>query len=359
MSPTDVSSSHLRDQGPGRSTLSPRQVLTSRLRLPTLLLVAVLAYGTSGYVVLAHYGVLDALFMTVITVSTVGYGEVHRLNSTGEVFTITVIVFGVVVVFAWLGTVTATLASGELVRGMRMRDMQKRIDKISGHYVVCAYGRVGRAAASELTRAGAQVVVVEPKAELEPLLIESGLPYLIDDAVNDSALEAAGIRRAKGLICAVDSDAANVYITLGARELNPDLVIISRASSRASIDKLMRAGSDRVVLPYSVSGVRMASLALRPAVLEFVDMVSEAGGMRIEELVLAENSPIAGMTVQQACTPYPGLMVLAVRSAGTDNFRQVEAGTRLGVGDLIIALGPPDSLLGMAAAAAPSQQSSQ
>ncbi len=229
--------------------------------------------------------------------------------------------------------------------------MQRQISRLTDHFVICAYGRVGRAATQELLRNGADVVVVEVQESLEDLLIEADVPYVIGDPSEESVLEEAGIRRARALLCAVDSDVVNVYITLSARALNPDLFIIARASRPESVEKLRRAGSDRVVSPYAVSGVRMASQALQPAMLEFVDMVSVAPDLRIEELVLAEGSPLATRTVQEACAPYDAVMVLAVRSGDGELLIPPRADTVLDAGDLIIVVGPADALAGLAKAA--------
>jgi len=326
-------------------------VLAARVRLPLFLLGLALLYGTAGYMVIEGYSVVDAVYMTVITLATIGYGEIEPLSAVGRVFTITLIAFGLAVVFDLLARFTTLLASGRLSRSIERRAMQRRIQDLSDHYVICAYGRVGRAATKELLRQGASVVVVEAQEPLEPLLIEADIPYLIADPSEESILEEAGIRRAQGLLCAVDSDVVNVYITLSARALNPELFIIARASRPESVDKLRRAGADRVVSPYAVSGVRMASQVLQPAMLEFVDMVSVAPDLRIEELMVGEGSALATRTVQQACQPWKGVMVLAVRSAEGDLHVPARGDTVLGEGDLIIALGPADALGAMAKAA--------
>jgi voltage-gated potassium channel len=174
--------------------------------------------------------------------------------------------------------------------------------------------------------------------------MEAGVLYLIDDPTREEVLEQAGVAKAKGLLCAVDSDAINVYITLLARARNADLFIIARASSPESVEALGRAGSDRVVSPYRLSGVRMAALALRPAMLEFVDMVSVAPDLRVEELVVGDRSALAGATVQEACAPYDGVMILAVRSPDGQLLVPPRADTGLNHGDLLIVVGPIDAL---------------
>ena len=222
--------------------------------------------------------------------------------------------------------------------------MRQRIAGLRDHFVVCAFGRVGQAAVEELHGQGVGVVVVEPDPAKEPDLIEAGVPYLIEDPTREDTLDQAGIGRAKGLLCAVDSDAVNVYITLLARARNPDLFIIARASSAESVEALGRAGSDRVVSPYRLSGVRMASLALRPAMLEFVDMVTVAPDLRVEELVVGKRSALAGLTVRDACAPYDGVMILAVRSPDGRLLVPPRADTALERGDLLIVVGPITAL---------------
>ena len=328
-----------------------RRLVAARVRLPVVLLALALIYGTIGYQVIEGYSLLDAVYMTVITLATIGYGEIEPLSPAGRIFTITLVAFGLVVVFDLLARFTTLLASGRLSRSIERRAMQRRIQNFSDHFVICAFGRVGRAATQELVRQGAEVVVVEVQESLEPRLIEADVPYLLADPSEESVLEEAGIRRARGLLCAVDSDVVNVYITLSARALNPDLFIIARASRPESVEKLHRAGADRVVSPYAVSGVRMASQALQPAMLEFVDMVSVAPELRIEELVVGAGSRLASRTVQHVCAPYQGVMVLAVRSQAGDLHIPPRAETVLGEGDLIIAVGPADALAGMARAA--------
>jgi voltage-gated potassium channel len=222
--------------------------------------------------------------------------------------------------------------------------MRQRIDALRDHYIVCAFGRVGQAAVEELVAQGAGVVVVESDPGREAAMEEAGVPYLVDDPQKEDVLEQAGIARARGLLCAVDSDAANVYITLLARARNPDLFIIGRASSAESVEALRRAGSDRVVSPYRLSGTRMAALAFQPAMLEFVDMVSVAPDLRIEELVLGDRSPLAGVTVREAASPYDGVMIMAVRSSDGALLVPPRADTVLKADDLLIVVGPMDAL---------------
>ncbi|HUQ62211.1 MAG TPA: potassium channel protein [Acidimicrobiales bacterium] len=324
------------------------RVVAWRVRIPLALLAFTLVYGTVGYAVLEHFSILDSVYMTLTTLTTVGFGEIHPLSQSGRVFTMTVIVFGVLGTFGLLAEFTALLASGQVGKFLERRSMQREIRDLEHHYVICAYGRVGRAAAQELVEQGAQVVVIESKVELEPMLVQSGLPYLVADPTQESVLEEAGIHRAEALLCAVDSDAINVYITLTARAMNPNLFIIARASSPDAVDKLERAGSNRVVSPYTVSGARMASLGLSPAVIEFAEMVSVAPDLRIEELVVGEGSPMAPSTVRQVCEPYEGVMVLAVKRPAGELVVPPGADTIVNEGDVLIILGPAEPLAQLA-----------
>ena len=188
--------------------------------------------------------------------------------------------------------------------------MRRRLDELHGHFIICAYGRVGRAIAAELEAEGVPFVVVDSKAELEPDLERDGQCYLIGDASDEAVLRKAGIERARGLICAVDSDAENVYITIVARSLSPGLLIVARAAREQSANRLYRAGATHVVSPYVTSGRRMANLAVRPHVVEFFD-VARAGqpGLRLEEVEITEGSPLAGRTLHELRGPAVPLLI--------------------------------------------------
>ncbi|MBA3281963.1 MAG: NAD-binding protein [Acidimicrobiia bacterium] len=332
---------------PGSGTIRHRlrdRLLATPAGLPVAALVLALVYGTGGYMAIAGFGFVDALYMTVITLTTVGFGEIEPLDAVGRVFTITLIVFGLGSVFGLLAVLTGQVASGQLGRSLTRRAMRQRVEESRDHFVVCSFGRVGRAAVEELQTQGVGVVVVEGDVSLEHELVEAKVTYVLDDPTREEVLERAGIDRARGLLCAVDSDAANVYITLLARARNPELFIIGRASSPESVEALKRAGSNSVVSPYRLSGSRMEALALRPAMLEFVDMVNMASDMRVEELVVAARSSLVGATVRAACSPYEGVMILGVRSADGRLLMPPRADTSLAAADLLVVLGPISAL---------------
>lgn len=307
-----------------------------------------LVYGTAGFMVIEGFGLINAVYMTVTTLTTVGFGEIEPLEPAGRIFTLSLIAIGFTASFTLLAVLTSLVVSGQLGRSLTRRSMRQRIDSLRDHYIVCAFGRVGQAAVEELVAQGAGVVVVELDPAREPEMIAAGVLYILDDPTREDVLEQAGIERARGLLCAVDSDASNVYITLLARARNPDLFIIGRASSPESVEALTRAGSNRVVSPYRLSGTRMAALAFQPAMLEFVDMVSVAPDLRIEELVVGERSPLAGASVRDAASPYDGVMIMAVRSADGSLLVPPRADTELAAGDLLIIVGPMDALADLA-----------
>jgi voltage-gated potassium channel len=229
-----------------------------------------------------------------------------------------------------------------------MNQATRSIGHLSGHYVICAYGRVGRAVLEELRRRNCTTVVIESKPELEPLLAEHGVPCISGDPADESVLRRAGIERARGLICAVDSDAANVFITLTARALNPDLRIVARASERASIGKLVRAGADEVVSPYGLTGRRMAVLAVQPSVLEVLDLLNLGSDIRLEEVSIRARTHLDGLTIAEARARYAGVAILALKKPGSEISANPDGAVGLAPGDLIVALGPAEILNRMA-----------
>jgi voltage-gated potassium channel len=225
---------------------------------------AVVIYGTVGYIVLEGWPFLDALYMTITTMTTVGFREVNELDTGGRLFTLTVVVLGVGTALIGISLLAAAIAEAELGGLTRRRRMAKRIEALREHFIVCAYGRVGRAAVRELQAAGVDFVVIDPKDELQGRMERDGVPFMMDDPSLEPVLRRARVEAARGLICAVDSDATNVFITLAARSLNPDLFIVARASEPDSYDRLERAGADRVVSPYVSSGRHMVRMAWIP-----------------------------------------------------------------------------------------------
>ena len=328
-------------RGPGR-----------RLILALVGLLVLLAYGTAGYVLIERWSFLDALFMTVITVSTVGFEEVHRLNAAGEVFTISVIAFGVIGFLYTFGVLVELLSSGYWEHHRRARRVQRRLDDLRDHVIVCGYGRTGRQAGIELAQSQQPFVVIEWNPDGLASVEQDRVLHVLGDASSDEVLGRAGIRRARALISAVDSDERNVYIVLTARSLRPDLYIVARSSHPDSAEKLRRAGADRVVSPYTLSGRRMAALAMQPAVVDTFDLL--VGGadtsMRVEELVVGADR---GKRRTAADLRRSGAVLLALRSG--DGALRVGPGDDeiLRPDDIVVAMGTRDQLTTLAATLGP------
>lgn len=319
---------------------SRRDGLLAQFWLPLLLVAIALIYGTVGFLLIERASLLDALYQTVLVLSTIGTGTPEPRGDGAKIFTISLILVGVAAVFAGIGVGTETLVSGELTRWARRRRMTGRLGRISGHVVVCAYGRVGRTVVAELRAQGRAVVVIEQKPELEALLAEQRLQHVVGDPRDERVLRAARIEQARGLVCAVDSDAANVYITLTARALNPALRIIARGSEPGSADTLRRAGADEVISPYRLSGRRMALLVMRPALVEILDLLGFGPEFRLEEVEVRPGSRLDGLTIGEALVRYPGASILAVKQPGAEVTAAPDQALRLAPGDLIVSVGP-------------------
>jgi len=338
------------DRGDPRPLTEPGGPLR-RLLLALVGLLVLLVYGTVGYMLIEGYGFLAALFMTVATVSTVGF-QVGHLGGAGEAFTISVIVLGVIGFLYAFGMLVELLSSGDLQRHGRARQVQRRLDSLRDHVIVCGYGRTGRQAGIELTQSQQPFVVIEWNPDGLANVEQDRVLHVLGDASDDEVLERAGIGRARALISAVDSDERNVYIVLTARSLRPDLYIVARSSHPDSAEKLRRAGADRVVSPYTLSGRRMAALAMQPAVVDTFELLigGADSSMRVEELVVGAA---AGRAHTAADLRRSGAVLLALRSG--DGALRVGPGDAevLRPDDIVVAMGTRDQLTALAAALAP------
>ena len=298
----------------------------------------VIVAGTGGYAILG-FGFVDALYQTVTTITTVGFREVHPLSTVGELFTIALILVGVGTALYTFGILLEALIEGHLRQQLRRRQMDRQIRQMTGHFIICGGGRVGRAAVLYLDALGKQVVVVDQDpAPLQGL----DYPTLLGDVTDDNVLQAAGIGHAYGLIAALNTDANNVYVTLSSRALRPDLVIIARARTEDSRSKLLRAGANRAVNPQLIGGQRMAAFALHPHVAEFLDVVmhDETLDYRIEEIKISPASPMIGRCLADTALGFTtGALVLAIRIASGQFIANPARDTRLDPDTILIALG--------------------
>ena len=291
------------------------------------------------------FSFLDAVYQLVTTITTVGFREVEPLSNVGKVYTLGVIFFGVGTALYTFSVLIEALIEGEIGNAFGRRRMERTINEMKDHVVICGWGRVGRALAQYVTGAGQQVVVIDVDAER---LERCSYPVVQGDATDDDVLRSAGIGRARVLAAALTTDADNLYVTISGRALNPDLFIIARARVESSEDKLTRAGANRVVNPQSIGGARMAAFALQPHVAEFLDVVMHDGSLefRLEEIVVPFGSPIEGRSLRDAhLRDKTGALVLAMRDETSGKFMtNPDPETVICTGQILIAIGTSTQL---------------
>ncbi|MDR3631840.1 MAG: potassium channel protein [Desulfocapsaceae bacterium] len=319
----------------------------SRLKISALLLVVIIGSGTAGYIVVEGWSAFDALYMTIITISTVGFGETHPLSTAGRVVTLCIIVSGIGVLTYSLGLVAQIIVEGELRRLFGRRKLEKKIAQLKDHYIICGFGRIGSTIAKELSAEHIPIVVIE-QAPLHVEQIEScRYLYLNMDATADSTLLKAGLHRAKGLVTAVSSDADNVFIALSAKGLRPDIFILARASDTKNEDKLLRAGASRVVCPYQMGGRRMAEILQRPTVVDFIDntMMNNALDLKMEEAVIGPTSMLIGKTIVTSNLRQDfGVIIVAIKKASNEMIYNPMPTETFDAGDVIVVIGKKDGL---------------
>lgn len=311
--------------------------------LPIVIGLAVLpTLGVIGYCTIEKWSVLDSLFMTVITLSTVGYKEVHPLSDAGRIFTMVLIVGGGALAAYGFTQLAQILFSGEWRRQWDQQKRNRMLTKLSGHIIVCGYGRVGRNVAAEVTAEGLPYVIIDLDPDKVARVHEAGGLAVLGDAALESKLKEAGIDRARGLVAAAKSDAENVFIVLTARSLRPDLPIVARADVEESEPKLRRAGANRVILPYHITGRRLVTMLVRPNVADFLDEVSHASGMELllEQIHVDEHSSLSGQTLAEAQTRHQfDVTILACKTADGKWNSRPHGSTRFEAHSQIIALG--------------------
>jgi voltage-gated potassium channel len=318
-----------------------------RLGPPLIMLAVVLTCGTLGYVFIEDWNAWDAVYMTVTTVATVGYREVHPLSLAGQAFTLLLVLVGVSTALYTFSAFATVVVEGGWSKYLGHWRDTRMINSLSDHYVVCGFGRIGSIVANEFKRQKTPYVVVERSADRVREAIAQGHLAVEGDASHEETLKGLGIERARGLVAAVGTDAENVYAVLTARVLKSDLFIIARAEGEDSQQKLKRAGADRVVSPYRIGAVQIAQTALRPAVVDFVEIATSSDNLElsIEEIRIEEGSAIAGQTLS-AAIPRDKVNVVVVgiqHAQGRMEFNPT-ANTVLHGGDHLIVLGSTASL---------------
>lgn len=303
--------------------------------------------GTVGYCFIEGWDFEESLYTTIITLSTVGYGDFYPHSREGRLFTVVLIIFGVGTMLYTVGLITETMVEGRLRILMGRGRMVKMINKMNNHYIICGCGRIGSLICKELAAEKVDFVVIEKNPEINQLIQEEGLVYCQGDATEDKTLLAAGIKKAKGLVCVLPTDAENLYVILTAKELNPNIYILSRSEEEESEHRLLRAGADRVMSPYTLGGMRMAMAILRPAMLDFIEITTSGQSLdlRMEEYAVCEGSALVGKSLAESeIRQNYGLIIVAVKKESGKMIFNPLANYVIEKGDKLIALGEEDSI---------------
>jgi voltage-gated potassium channel len=325
--------------------------LRHRFIYPLIAVFATILFGTIGYHVLEGWSWFDGLYMTIITLATIGYGETHPLTAAGRVFTIILIIVGVTVFGFLVSILTQAVVENQIAEALGRRRLFKDISQLKDHYILCGAGRVGMRIIDELKRKGVDFVVIERDEAVAEKLLTRGNLVLIGDATDETVLEGARVRTAKALITAASTDAENVYIVLTARGMNPDIYIVTRANDLAAERQLKRAGADKVVSPVLIGSHRMAQAALTPAVADFIELttMTETLDLNFEQVRISKGSQLDGKQIKDsrirsehnamivAITPLEGQMIFNPNGEQT-----------LRAGDLLIAIGTRSGLARLA-----------
>jgi voltage-gated potassium channel len=321
--------------------------LARRFLVPLCAIIATLTIGTVGFSLIDHYPPFDAFYMTLITMTTVGYAEIHPLSRGGRIFNSLLIFFGVTTIFIAIGAMTQTIIELQLGEFIGRRRNQRMIDKLKDHFIVCGFGRVGRGAAAELKHANASFIVVDTRPERVEQAIADGMLAVAADATRDETLRQIGVERARGLVAALASDADNLFVLLSAKGLNSRIFVATRAAEEGAEEKLRRAGADSVFAPYTITGHRLAQSLLRPHVLQFLDFTTKDIGMDVsmEQVRVSEKSRAASQTIQQLQLGRDiGVIVMAIRKNDGAMIFNPPADTPVSAGDYLIVMGQQQNL---------------
>jgi len=317
------------------------------LLLSVLLALCILVLGATGYMIIEGWDFLDAVYMTVITLTTVGYGEVHEVSRIGQLYTILLIFIGVAFCLYVAGSVVQFMVEGRIRTILGRRSLDKKIDQLKNHYIICGYGRIGRVLCNQLKRKPIDLVVIDKNQELTPILDEDKVLYLFGDATDEANLNKAGIQRAKGLIAVMATDTDNVFLVLTARQLNPDLYIIARASQDESKSKLQAAGANKVESPYEMGAVSMAQRIIRPTVTNFLDLAfaHKRKDIQMEEIPVNSSSDLVNVMLKDSGIRQQfNLIIIAIKKPDGSMLFNPSFETVIEAGDTVIAVGQEGNL---------------
>jgi voltage-gated potassium channel len=320
---------------------------SKKLRYSLLMLIGIIALGTCGYYFVEHMPLFEAFYMTIITLSTVGFSEVIPLSQTGRSITVIIIILGISVGAYTIGMLVRALVEGELVKIFGRRKVQKQISGLKNHFIICGFGRIGRIVCSELDNDKFDFVIIEQDPAVIEQIEARKYLYLDMDATSEEALMQAGIMEAKGIVTAVNSDANNVFITMTAKSLRPDVFVLARASEEQNEAKLFRAGATRVVSPYLIGGRRIAQMLKKPTVVDFVDiaMMGSHLGLMMEEATIGDNSSLIGKNlIDSHLRKDYGVIIVAIKKISGDMVFNPMPSEKLEAGDVIVVLGKKEDL---------------
>jgi voltage-gated potassium channel len=322
--------------------------MNKKLGIAIAMLFLILLIGTVGYHYLEGFTIFQALYLTVVTISTVGYGDLYARSTGGIVFTIFLISAGVGTMFYTASLVAETIVEGRLRAIMGKGKLKRIIKRMKNHYIICGCGRIGFLICRELAAEKVPFVVIEKNPEVIQKIEDEGFLCYHGDSTNDKSLLEAGIKQAKGIVCVLPTDAENLYVILTAKELNPGVFVLSRSEEEQSEHRLLRAGADRVMSPYNLGGMRMAMAILRPAMLDFIEITTsrQSLDLRMAEVAVSEGSAVTGKTLEESeIRQNYGLIIVAVKKdSGKMVFNPV-ASYSIESGDKLIALGEDDNVM--------------
>lgn len=315
-----------------------------QLKSAIIFMIIVIATGVGGYMLIEGWSPLDALYMTIISITTTGFAEVRPMSAAGRVFTIGLIVLGVSAIAYIGGRAAQILIESQL---FWRRRVSKKVNGLRGHYIVCGYGRLGKPICEELTAANKPFVVIEKNPAKIELLMTANYLFVNGDATQDEILLKAGISQAKGLVAVLANDADNVYLTLSAKGLNPEVFVVSKAIEEGTITKLRRAGANRIVSPNEIGASRMVHLLLRPGVADFMDVVARKRGvdLGLEEIIVHEASPLLDKTLaESALRQKLNIIIVAISRNNGQLIYNPKSSERILKNDRLIAIGQIDDL---------------
>lgn len=310
-------------------------------------MILVILLGVSGYMSIEDWDFLDALYMAVTTLTTVGYSEVHELSTLGRIFTIFFIIIGVVYFLYIAGAVVQFMVEGQIRTILGRRSLDKKIDRLKNHYIVCGYGRIGKTLCTMLKKKAVDLVVIEKDKDLIPVMVENKIFYISGDAGDEANLIKAGIRHAKGLIAVLATDTDNVFLVLTARQLNPDIYIMANASHNESKPKLIAAGANRVELPYDMGAVSMAQRIIRPTVTNFLNLAfaQKRKDIQMEEIPVSPSSELVNVMLKDSGIRQRfNLIIIAIKKSDDSMLFNPSFEAVIESGDTVIAVGEEENL---------------